>query len=330
MAEIPLLSPYKMGSFHLSHRIGLAPSTRARSYGNIPQPHATLFYSQRATKGGLLIAEATGISDTALGYPDTPGIWTKEQVEAWKPIVEAVHKKGSIFFCQLWHVGRVSNYTKSVFPLNINPIGHTCVYGFQPNGQAPISSTDKGTDEIPQIVNDFKLAARNAIEAGFDGVEIHGANGYIIDQFMKDQINDRTNEYGRCLENRCRFALEVVEAVINEIGSDKVGIRLSTFVDFKDSADSNPQALGLYMAESLKKYGIAYCHMVEPRVNGNEDRVDSGSLSLLPMRKAFKGTFITAGGYNRESGNIALADNHADLIANGRLFFANPDLPKRF
>ncbi|KAJ8634142.1 hypothetical protein MRB53_027478 [Persea americana] len=326
MAEIPLLSPYKMRSFHLSHRIVLAPLTRFRSYGNIPQPHATLYYSQRATKGGLLISEATGISDTAQGFADTPGIWTKEQVEAWKPIVEAVHKNGGIFFCQLWHVGRVSNY------------------GFQPNGQAPISSTDKGlapetgcspprrlrTDEIPRIVNDFKLAARNAIEAGFDGVEIHGASGYMLDQFLKDQINDRTDEYGGCLENRCRFAFEVVEAVINEIGSDKVGIRLSPFADFMDSADSNPQALGLYMAESLNKYGIAYCHMVEPRVNGDEDRVDSGSHSLLPMRKAFKGTFITAGGYNRESGNIALADNHADLIAFGRLFLANPDLPKRF
>ncbi|KAF5202628.1 12-oxophytodienoate reductase, partial [Thalictrum thalictroides] len=197
---IPLLTPYKMGNFLLSHRVVLAPLTRQRSYGNTPQQHAVLYYSQRTTKGGLLIAEATGVSDTSQGYPDTPGIWTKEQVEAWKPIVDAVHAKGGIFFCQIWNAGRVSNY------------------GFQPNGQAPISSTDKGltpqvrangvavadfstprrlkTEEIPHIVNDFRIAARNAIEAGFDGVELHGAHGYLLDQFMKDQVNDRTDKYG--------------------------------------------------------------------------------------------------------------------------------------
>ncbi|KAJ8647415.1 hypothetical protein MRB53_000438 [Persea americana] len=330
MAEIiPLLAPYKMGNFHLSHKIVLAPLTRQRSYGNIPQPHAILYYSQRATKGGLLIAEATCVSESARGYPETPGIWTKEQVEAWKPVVEAVHKKDGIFFCQLWHAGRVSNN------------------GFQPNGQAPISSTDKGfipkgltpetehlpprrlmIDEIPPILNDFRLAARNAIEAGFDGVEIHGAHGYLVDQFMKDHINDRTDEYGGCLENRCRFALEVVEAIINEIGSDRVGVRLSPFADVYDSADSNPEALGLYMVESLNKYGILYCHMVEPRINGIEER--DNTYSLVPIRKAFKGTFITAGGYNRGSGNKVITDNHADLVAYGRLFLANPDLPKRF
>lgn len=166
--------------------------------------------------------------------------------------------------------------------------------------------------------------------AGFDGVEIHGAHGYLIDQFMKDQVNDRTDEYGGCMENRCRFALEVVEAIVDEIGSDRVGIRLSPFADFMDSADSNPEALGLYMVESLNRYGILYCHMVEPRVNGSEDRDDTGSNLLLPMRKAFKGTFIAAGGYGREEGNRAIADNLADLVAYGRLFLANPDLPKRF
>ncbi|KAJ7949726.1 12-oxophytodienoate reductase [Quillaja saponaria] len=196
--------------------------------------------------------EATGVSDTAQGITDTPGIWTKEQVEAWKPIVDAVHAKGGIFFCQIWHVGRVSNT------------------GYQPNGQAPISSTDKPLtpqirsngidvaqfttprrlrmDEIPMIVNHFRLAARNAIEAGFDGVEIHGAHGFLIDQFMKDEVNDRTDNYGGSLENRCRFALEVVEAVANEIGAERVGIRLSPFADYLEAVDSNPKALGLYMA----------------------------------------------------------------------------------
>ncbi|CAI0396811.1 unnamed protein product [Linum tenue] len=232
--------PYAILFCWLGSRIVLAPLTRQRSYGNVPQPHAILYYSQRTTKGGLLIAEATGVSDTA------QGIWTKEQVEAWKPIVDAVHAKGGIFFLQIWHVGRVSNS------------------GFQPNGQAPISSSDKPltpqrrangidvaqftpprrlrTDEIPQIVNDFRIAAKNAMEAGFDGVEIHGAHGYLIDQFLKDQVND----------------------------------------------------------------------------------------SLLPMRQAFKGTFVAAGGFGREDGNKAVEEDRADLVAYGRLFLANPDLPRRF
>ncbi|XP_062098367.1 putative 12-oxophytodienoate reductase 11 [Humulus lupulus] len=328
-----LMTPCKMGKFNLSHRVVLAPLTRQRSYDNVPQPHAILYYSQRTSNGGLLISEATGISNTAQGYPDTPGIWTKEQVEAWKPIVDAVHAKGGIFFCQIWHVGRVSNA------------------GFQPNGQAPISSTDKsltpqirsnaidvaefdpprrlGTDEIPQIVNDFRLAARNAMEAGFDGVEIHGAHGYLIDQFLKDEVNDRTDKYGGSLENRGRFALEVVEAVVNEIGADKVGIRLSPFANYMESNDSNPEALGLHMVESLNKYGILYCHMVEPRMKSLGD-IDETPHSLVPMRKAFNGAFIVAGGYGKEDGNNALAENRTDLVAYGRPFLANPDLPNRF
>ncbi|XP_065632943.1 12-oxophytodienoate reductase 1-like [Quercus suber] len=227
-------------------------------------------------------------------------------------------------------------------------LSHRC---FQPNGQAPISSSDRpltpqiranGIDvadftpprrlrieEIPQIVNDFRLAARNAIEAGFDGVEIHGAHGYLIDQFMKDQVNDRTDQYGGSLENRCRFALEIVEAVSNEIGADRVGIRLSPFADYMQSGDSNPEALGLYMAESLNKYEILYCHMVEPRMKTVGEKSESPH-SLVPMRKAFKGSFFVAGGYDREDGNKAIVENRADLVVYGRLFLANPDLPKRF
>ncbi|XP_043721689.1 putative 12-oxophytodienoate reductase 11 isoform X6 [Telopea speciosissima] len=330
---IPLLSPYKMGKFLLSHRVVLAPLTRQRSFNNIPQPHAILYYSQRTTKGGLLISEATGVSDTAQGYPNTPGIWTKEQVEAWKPIVDAVHAKGGVFFCQIWHVGRVSSSD------------------FQPNGQAPVSSTEKPLkpsvrangidvveftpprrlkiDEIPQIVNDFRIAARNAIEAGFDGVEIHGAHGYLLEQFMKDQVNDRTDEYGGTLQNRCRFPLEIVEAIVNEIGADKIGIRLSPFASYMESGDSNPEALGLYMAQSLNKYGILYCHMVEPRMKTVGEKGETPH-SLLPMRKAFNGTFIVAGGFDRDDGNKAIANNCTDLVAYGRVFLANPDLPKRF
>ncbi|CAK9178310.1 unnamed protein product [Ilex paraguariensis] len=330
---VPLLIPLKMGKFDLSSRIVLAPLSRLRSYNFLAQPHAILYYSQRTTKGGFMIGEASGISETAQGYPNTPGIWTREQVEAWKPIVDAVHKKGGIFFCQLWHAGRVSNYS------------------FQPNGQPPISCTDKpiqsefdiggsgGADfsppqrltveQISQVINDFKIAAKNAIEAGFDGVEIHGANGYLLDQFMKDQVNDRRDEYGGSLENRCRFPLEVVEAVANEIGADRVGIRLSPYANYNESGDSNPDALGIYMAESLNKYGVLYCHVIEPRMVTQFDKQETTN-SLLPMRKAFKGTVIVAGGYNREEGNKVVGSGGADLVAFGRLFLANPDLPKRF
>ncbi|KAJ1704225.1 hypothetical protein LUZ63_004004 [Rhynchospora breviuscula] len=332
MEPIPLMTPYKMGKFDLSHRVVLAPLTRQRSYGNVPQPHAILYYSQRATKGGFLIAEATGVSDTAQGYTHTPGIWTKEQVEAWKPIVGAVHKKGGIFFCQIWHAGRVSNYD------------------YQPNGQAPISSTDKQippqtlpdgsvsehspprmlrTDEIPDIVNDFRLAARNAIEAGFDGVEIHGAYGYLIEQFLKDSSNNRTDKYGGSLENRCRFALEIVEAISNEIGPDRVGIRLSPFTDYMECFDSDPETLGMYMVQSLNKFNILYCDMIEPRMAIVEGRYQIPH-RLSSMRKAFNGTFLAAGGYDREEGNKVVAEGYTDLVVYGRLFLANPDLPRRF
>ncbi|KAF7107558.1 hypothetical protein CFC21_108169 [Triticum aestivum] len=186
------------------------------------------------------------------------------------------------------------------------------------------------TNEIPLIVDDFRRAARNAIEAGFDGVEIHGAHGYLLEQFMKDSSNDRTDEYGGSLENRCRFAVEVIDAIINEIGADRVGIRLSPFVDYMDCFDSNPHALGMYMVQQLNKHqGFVYCHMVEPRmaiVDGRR-QIPHG---LLPFRKAFKGTFIAAGGYDREEGNKVVADGYADLVAYGRIFLANPDLPKRF
>ncbi|KAK3006174.1 hypothetical protein RJ639_015710 [Escallonia herrerae] len=291
----PLLSPYKMGKFNLSH-----------------------------------------------SYPNTPGIWTSEQTQAWRPIVDAVHEKGGVFFCQLWHAGRVSNF------------------GYQPNGQPPISSTDKplkiefhidgsggasfspprrlSVKEISQVVDDFRIAARNAMEAGksklaiqirFDGVEIHGANGYLLDQFMKDEVNDRADEYGGSLENRCRFPLQVIEAVANEIGADKVGIRLSPFANYNDSGDSDPDALGLHMAESLNKFSILYCHVIEPRMVTQFEKLETTN-SLMPMRKAFRRTFIVAGGYNRDDGNEAISNGVADLVAFGRPFLANPDLPRRF
>ncbi|EFH66516.1 predicted protein [Arabidopsis lyrata subsp. lyrata] len=261
--SIPLLAPYKMRLFNLSHRVVLAPLTRSRSYGSIPQPHVKLYYTQRTTPGGLLISEACAVSETSLGYPDIPGIWTREQVEAWKPIVDAVHSQGGIFFCQIWHGDRVFHQD-------------------QPNGEAPVSSTDKPLSR--------HLTYKST---GFDGVEVHGAHGYLIDQFLKDKVNDRSDEYGGSLENRCRFALEVIEAVVNEIGPDRVGIRLSPFADYMESGDSNPEALGLYLVQAMNKHGILYCHLVEPRMKTPEGIFECKE-SLTPMRIAFKGTFIVA------------------------------------
>lgn len=334
---IPLLTPYKLGShLDLSHRVVLAPLTRQRSPGNLPQLHAAAYYAQRATAGGMLITEATGVSATAQGHRPTPGVWTAEQVDAWKPIVDAVHQKGGVFFCQLWHVGRV--------------VGALRPDGTPAAPPPPVSSTDRRiatprmndgveeefaaprrleVEEIPGIVDDFRRAARNAIDAGFDGVEIHGAHGYLVEQFLKDGANDRSDDYGGTLENRCRFALEVVAAVAKEIGGHRVGVRLSPFADYMDCHDSNPHALALHMATKLNDHGIAYLHMVEPRMARADGRRVVPK-RLRPYREAFDGTFIAAGGYDREEGNKVISEGYADLVAFGRLFIANPDLPKRF
>ncbi|MCO5575576.1 hypothetical protein L7F22_029378 [Adiantum nelumboides] len=281
----------------------------------------------------LLTPYRMGHLELSHRYPHMPGVWTQEQVEAWKPIVKAVHDKGTFFFLQIWHGGRVSNTA------------------YHPGGQLPVSSTTKRvsgtlvmpsgtesgeysepralkTEEIPFIVNDFRMAARNAIVAGFDGVEIHGAHGYLLDQFMKDGVNDRTDHYGGSLENRCRFPLEVVEAV-KEIGPERVGIRLSPFGAHLDTSDSNPEVLGVYMANALNKYNILYAHYIEPRVKEAFVEVETHE-SLASARRAFNGTFIVAGGHTRKSGNEAIQMGGSDLVAYGRLFLSNPDLPKRF
>ncbi|KAF7126407.1 hypothetical protein RHSIM_Rhsim11G0059200 [Rhododendron simsii] len=186
------------------------------------------------------------------------------------------------------------------------------------------------TDEIPLVVDDFRLAVKNAMEAGCDGIEIHGAHGYPIDQFLKDQVNDRTDKYGGSLEKHCRFALEIVEAIVNEIGADKVGIQLSPSADYMESGDSNPNALGLSNAESLSKFSVLYCHMVEPRMKTVGEKCESHQYSLVSTRKACNGAFISAGGYDREDGNQAVAENRTDLVAYSNLFLADPDLPRRF
>ncbi|KAG0589341.1 hypothetical protein M758_1G013600 [Ceratodon purpureus] len=333
--RMPLGTPYKLGRFQLHHRVALAPLTRCRSYNHLPQPHAVLYYSQRTTPGGLLISEATGISDDCHGYPHTPGIQTDEEVEAWKPIVKAVHDKGGIFICQIWHTGRVS---------------HT---SYQPGGAPPVSSTNRAiakgevtlptgvgtapfstpralkTEEIPTYVEMFRVAARRSIEAGFDGVELHGAHGYLIEQFLKSSVNDRTDKYGGSLENRLRFLLEIVEAVSEEIGADRLGVRISPFTDYAESEDADAVALGVAIAEALNKFNLLYLHCVEPRVAKNDTHFIETDRTLWPVRNAFKGSFLSAGGFNRAEGNDAIRTGRADVVVFGRHFLANPDLPKR-
>ncbi|XP_073052408.1 12-oxophytodienoate reductase 3-like [Primulina eburnea] len=343
-----LFSPYKMGRFNLSHRVVLAPMTRCRALNSIPQPALAQYYSQRATKGGLLITEGTMISPTAAGFPHVPGIFNKEQVEAWREVVDAVHAKGAIIFCQLWHVGRASHQV------------------LQPGGIAPVSTTDKPisnrwrvllpdgsyqiypkprkleTREIPELVQHYRQAALNAIEAGFDGIEIHGAHGYLIDQFLKNGINERTDAYGGSLENRCKFLTQVVQATVSAIGADRVGVRISPAIDHLDAMDSNPLTLGLAVVERLNKiqtdHGskLVYLHVTQPRYtaygqteSGRPGSVEEEAQFMRTWRRAYKGTFICSGGFTRQLGIEAVAQDDADLVAYGRFFISNPDLVKR-
>ncbi|KAH6779143.1 oxophytodienoate-reductase 3 [Perilla frutescens var. hirtella] len=346
--ESSLFSPYKMGKFHLSHRVVLAPMTRCRALNAMPNSALGEYYAQRATDGGFLITEGTMISPYAAGFPHVPGIFTKEQVEGWKPIVERVHAKGAVIFCQLWHVGRASHPE------------------LQAGGVAPISSTDKPISkrwrvllpdgryeiyptprkleayELPDLVQQYRQAAINAIEAGFDGIEIHGAHGYLLDQFMKDGINERTDEYGGSLQNRCKFIIQVVQAVVSAIGADRVGVRISPAIDHLDAMDSDPLNLGLAVIERLNKLQLdcgsklAYLHITQPRYtaygqteSGRHGTAEEEAQLLRVWRRTYQGTFICSGGFTRELGIEAVAEGDTDLVAYGRLFISNPDLVLR-
>ncbi|KAJ3677101.1 hypothetical protein LUZ60_002825 [Juncus effusus] len=344
-----LFSPYQMGPFRLSHRVVLAPMTRCRAINGIPREGNVVYYEQRSTQGGLLITEGTTISPTGAGFPHVPGIYTREQIEAWKKVVKAVHAKGGIVFCQLWHVGRASH-----------PV-------YQPGGAAPISSTDKpisgrgrillpdatyakypkprrlDTFEISEIVESYRQAALNAIEAGFDGVEIHGAHGYLIDQFLKDGINDRSDSYGGSLANRCRLIIEVTRAVASAVGPDRLGVRISPAIDHLDAYDSDPLSLGLAVIERLNAFQrsvggqLAYLHITQPRYTAY-GQTESGPLGnadeerrfMRTWRDAYQGTFMSSGGFTRELGLEAVKSGDADLVSYGRLFISNPDLVERF
>lgn len=330
----PLFQPLKFGDYELKHRIVYAPLTRCRAIGTVPVPEAALYYEQRATDGGLLISEATCISPAAHGYPEVPGIYTDAQIAGWKPVVAAVKAKKSVFFLQLWHVGRASHsdYHGGSLPEAPSAIGIGPSWDvYTPKGGPKKYEVPRALsgDEIAGIVAAYAKGAENAIEAGFDGVEIHAANGYLLAQFVSSLTNTRTDKYGGSLENRTRLLFEVVDAVVAAVGPGKVGIRLSPFNQFLDCVEPEPYVTYGHIVERLNSYGLAYVHMVEPRVLGYMDVDPKESESLAPFRKACKAPFMAAGGFKRDNAIETVASGAADFVAFGRWFLSNPDFVLR-
>ncbi|WP_191487751.1 alkene reductase [Pseudomonas sp. FEN] len=329
MNDETLFEPYSLGSLTLSNRIVMAPLTRNRARADfVPSEFAATYYSQRAS-AGLLIAEATQISQQGQGYQDTPGIYTQAQIEGWRTVTEAVHAKGGHIFLQLWHVGRVShvdlqeNGAAPVAPSAIRAATKVFVNNNFVDVSAPRALE---ISELAGIVNAFRQAAKNAIVAGFDGVEIHGANGYLLDQFLKDGANVRTDAYGGSVENRARLLLEVTAAVVDEIGAERTGIRISPVSPANDVSSTAPQAQFDYLVDQLDALGLVYLHVVEGSTGGPRDVApfDFGSL-----RQRFKNTYIANNGYDLNLAISTLAEDKADLIAFGRPFIGNPDLVER-
>ena len=332
-----LFDPITVGDVTLKNRVIMAPLTRMRSKqpGNIPHELNAKYYQQRAS-AGLIISEATQVSQQGQGYPGTPGIHSDDQVAGWKKVTEAVHGAGGKIFLQLWHVGRISHRSHQpngelpVAPSAIQPSGGIYSADWQPVAFETPRALE--TAEIAGIIADFRRGAENAKKAGFEGVEVHGANGYLLDQFLQDGSNKRSDQYGGSIENRARLLLEVVDQAIAVWGAGRVGVRLSPYGTFNDMSDSDPVKLFTYVLEQLSSRGIAYAHLVEPRsslAGGQDSVVTEAPETRTIFRKSFKGTLISAGGYVREEALKAVESGTVDAVAFGRLFISNPDLPKR-
>jgi len=325
--SIDLFSSVELADQNLNNRIVMAPMTRNRAPDNIANAMMAEYYSQRAG-AGLIITEGAQISEQAVGYPATPGIYNQQQIDGWKQVTEAVHAKGGRIFVQLWHCGRISHPDfhdgdLPVAPSAIAPAGEAITF----EGMKPfVKPRALEASEIPGIIDAYRHAASCAMQAGFDGVEIHAANGYLIDQFIRDGSNRRTDQYGGSLENRSRLLLEVVAAVGGEIGHQKVGVRISPINAFNDISDSNPQATFNHVTASLNGLGLAYLHVVEVSMTGET----SADLNTGQLRDRFDGVYIANGGYDRERALQTIASDAADMVAFGIPFIANPDLPERF
>jgi N-ethylmaleimide reductase len=334
-----LFTPVQLGAISLKHRVVMAPLTRSRTEQQAGTPGALMVeqYGQRASDGGLLISEATNISAGARGWYGAPGLYTDEQVAGWRKVLAAVHAKGGLMFAQLWHTGRASHVENNggIAPVSasVNPeywndaskLVSTPTGWHQPS---PHRALEIG--EIPGIIEDYRKAAENAKAAGFDGVELHAANGYLLAQFLDDGSNHRTDEYGGSIENRARFLLQVVEAVVSVWGGDRVGVRIAPGGTWNGMSDSDPAALYGYVAEQLNPLGLAYLHVVEPRVKGNiVVGEDNGPVAAEQLRKIYTGKIIAAGGFEPETAEEVVEKGDADAVAFGRHFISNPDLPKR-
>jgi N-ethylmaleimide reductase len=335
-----LFSPLKIGPYQLKHRVVMAPLTRMRAErpSLAPRPLNAEYYGQRATPGGLIIAEATPVMPSGHGNPGVPGIYSQAQTQGWRAVVDAVHAKGGLIFLQLWHVGRVSH--SSFQPGGTLPVSASAVpisadlKTMTSDGKPASYETPRAleTTEIAAVVESFRQAAGNALKAGFDGVEIHGANGYLIEQFLQSRTNLRTDQYGGGIENRARLLMEITQAVIGVWGANRVGVRLSPYGIANDSGEADPMPLYSHVVESLNPLGLAYLHFIEPRSSGagraevNHQNVPSAMVLFRPI---WRGVLITAGGFTGEMAEAAIAAGHADAIAFGRIFISNPDLPRR-
>ena len=319
-----LFLPYELGDLALTNRLVMAPMTRSRAVaGNVPNPLAVTYYAQRAS-AGLIVTEATQVSPQGVGYIRTPGIHSDDQVNGWKAVTDSVHKAGGKIFLQLWHVGRISHPDfhggeLPVAPSAISPGGEVIT----PTGNKQrVTPRALELDEIPGIVEQFRTGAENAKRAGFDGVEIHGANGYLLDQFTRDGANKRTDAYGGSVANRARLPLEVTRAVIEVWGAERVGYRISPTGTFNTMSDSGPVATFSYLTDELNKLGLGYLHVVDP--------IAAPKRVAPILREIFENTFVVNGGFDFAQGNDAIVRGDTDLVAFGVPFLANPDLPRRF
>ena len=337
-ASNALFTPTALGALRLKHRVIMAPLTRSRSVqpDSVPGDLMREYYKQRASDGGLIITEATNISLTSRGWLGAPGLYSDQQVEGWKKIVSAVHAKGGHMFAQLWHSGRSSHtsMTGGATPVSAsvdptywqNPNHLVSVPGgwVQPSPHRALA-----LEEIAGIVADYREAAKRAMAAGFEGVELHAANGYLVDQFLQDGSNKRTDEYGGSLENRVRLLSEIVHALASVWGADRVAVRIGPYGTWNGMSDSNPDALFAHVATELDQFGLAYLHLIEPRVSGSDDVQSSGGLAAERLRPFFKGKMIAAGGFEPDTAEQAVSTGTLEAVAFGRHFVSNPDLPQR-
>lgn len=327
-----LLTPLKMGDLTLKNRVVMAPMTRARA-GTERMPNAMMaeYYAQRAG-AGLIISEATVISKQANGWVNSPGIYSDQQTEAWKQVVDAVHSKGTPIFLQLWHCGRASHssfHENGQLPVAPSAIRLNQEYVHTPIGKQPLETPRAlETEEIPGIVEDYRLAAERAKSAGFDGVEIHGANGYLIDEFLQSKTNHRSDRYGGSLENRFQFLKEIVESILTVWSANRVGVRIAPNGNFNDMGSPDFRETFIYVAQQLNNYGLAYLHVMDGLAFGSHELGEP--MSLAEFRKVFTNTLIGNCGYTQETAETVIKAGDADLIAFGRPFISNPDLVERF